>query len=64
MYSKSDDIEIMICDEENEVIKESFDSQNYGYQNSLQSMKSSELLFIYVQLLYYKCHKTNPNCGR
>ena len=64
MYSKSDDIEIMISDEENGVIEESFDSQNYGYQNSSQSVKSSELLFIYVQLLYYKCHKTNPNCDR
>ena len=23
----------------------------------------SEFVFNYVQLLYYKCHKTNPNCG-
>ena len=24
-------------------------------------MKGSELVFDYVYLLYYKCHKTNPN---
>ena len=35
MYSRSDNIEMMISDEEDEVIKESFDSQEYGYQNSL-----------------------------
>ena len=26
-------------------------------------MKSSEFVFDFAQLLYYKCHKTNPNCG-
>ena len=26
-------------------------------------MKSSEFFFDYVQLLYYKCHKINPNRG-
>ena len=26
-------------------------------------MKGSEIVFDYVQLLYYKCHKINPNCG-
>ena len=26
-------------------------------------MKGSEFVFDYVHLLYYKCHKTNPNCG-
>ena len=24
-------------------------------------MKSSEFVFNYIQLLYYKCHKINPN---
>ena len=24
-------------------------------------MKGSEFVFCYVQLLYYKCHKRNPN---
>ena len=26
-------------------------------------MKGSECAFDYVQLLYYKCHKINLNCG-
>ena len=25
-------------------------------------MKGSEFVFSYVHLLYYKCHKINPNC--
>ena len=33
------------------------------YQNTLESMKGSEFVFDYVKLLYYKCYKTNPNCG-
>ena len=27
------------------------------FQNNLESMKGSELLFDYVKLLLYKCHK-------
>ena len=26
-------------------------------------MEGSEFVFDYVQLLYYKCHKINPNRG-
>ena len=26
-------------------------------------MRGSEFVFDYVQLLYYKCHKINPDCG-
>ena len=26
-------------------------------------MKGSEIVFDYVHLLYYECHKINPNCG-
>ena len=26
-------------------------------------MKGSECVFDYVQLFYYKCHKTNPSRG-
>ena len=52
MNSKSDIIEIMINDEANEVIKELFDSLKNRYQNNLESMKSSEFFFGYIQLLY------------
>ena len=63
MHSKSDNIEIMINDETHEVIKNVFDSFKNRYQNNLESMKSSEFVFDYVYLLYYKCHKIKPNCG-
>ena len=26
-------------------------------------MKGSECVFDYIPLLYYNCHKINPNCG-
>ena len=63
MHSKSDNIEIMINDEADEVIKELFDSLKNRYQNNLESMKGSEFVFDYVHLLYYKCHKINLNRG-
>ena len=53
----------MINDEGDEVIKELFDSLKNRYQNNLKSMKRSEFVFDYVQLLYYKCYKLNPNHG-
>ena len=61
MDSKRDNIEIMSNDEADEVIKELFDSLKNRYQNNLESMKSSEFVFDYAQLLYYKCDKINPN---
>ena len=54
MHSKSDNIEIVINDEANEVIKELSDSLKNRYQNNLESMKGNEFFFDYVQLLYYK----------
>ena len=53
----------MINDEADEVIKQLFDSLKNRYQNSLESMKGKEFAFDYVQLLYYKYHKINPNHG-
>ena len=61
MNSKSDKIEIMINDEAGENIKKLFDSLKNRYQNNLESMKSSEFVFDYVHILYYRCHKINPN---
>ena len=57
MHSKSDNKEIAINDEADEVIKKN------KYQNNLESMKDSKFVFDYVQLLYYKRYKINPNCG-
>ena len=53
MHSNSDNIEIMISNKTNEVIKKLSDSLKNRYQNSLQSMRGNEFVFDYVQLLYY-----------
>ena len=50
-------------DETDEYIEELFKSLKNRYQNNLQLMKGSEFVFNYVNLLYYKCHKINSNCG-
>ena len=56
MHSESDNIEIMINDETNKIIKGLFDSLKNRYQNNLESMKGSAFVFDYVHLLYCKCH--------
>ena len=63
MHSKRDNIEIMINDKAHEPIKRLFDSIENKHHNNLESVKGSEFVFHYVQLLYYKSHKINPNCG-
>ena len=42
----------MISDDTDEL----FDSLKNRYQNNLESMRDSEFVFYYVQLLDYKCH--------
>ena len=56
MHSKSDNTEIVINDQTDEVIKELSDSFKNRYQKNLESMKSSEFVFDYVHLLCYKCN--------
>ena len=63
IHSKSDNIEIIINNEADEIIKEPLDSLKHRCQNNLESMKGSEFVFKYVHLLYYKCHKINTNRG-
>ena len=44
--------------------KSIFDSDLSRYQiGSYQLMKVNNFIFDYVNLLHYKCHKINPNCG-
>ena len=59
MHSKSDNIQIMINDEADGIIKEFFDSLKKRYQNNLESMKGSEFVFDNVHLLCHKCHIIN-----
>ena len=61
MHSKSDNIEIMINNGADEVIKYIFISLKNGYQNNLQLVKGSEVVFDYLHSLYNKSHKINPN---
>ena len=64
MHSKSDNINIIIKVEADEVIKEIFDLLKNRSQNNLESIKVSQFVFDYVHLLFYKCHKINPaHCG-
>ena len=52
MYSKSDNLKIMINDEADEIIEELFSLLRKRYQNRLEMMKGSEFVFHYVHLFY------------
>ena len=54
----------MIYDNTDEVIEELFESLLSRYQIGLEtSMTGSDFIFDCGHLLYYKCHKINPNQG-
>ena len=64
MHTKSDNTEIMIGSDTNEVIKEPFESFLQRYQEDLQGkMKGSEFEFDGVNLLYYDFNKISLNRG-
>ena len=52
MHLKSDNIEIMVKYEADEVTKKRFESLKNRYQNNLESIKYSEFVFNYFHLLY------------
>ena len=53
----------MSNDEADGVIKKLFDLLENSYLNNLEPMKGNVFVFNFVHLLYYKCHKINPNRG-
>ena len=58
MNSKSDNMEVMIYDKADKVIKELFMSVLKVYQIVLEtSMKGSDFIFDCVHTVYYKYHK-------
>ena len=64
MYTKSDNIEIRIGDDINDVIKEPFKSLLKRYQENLQEkMRGSEFGFDGVNLFYYDSNKISLNRG-
>ena len=64
MHSNSDNKEIMIDNETNEIIQERFDSFLQKYKKRLEeSMKGSGFVFDSLDFLHYKCHKISLNRG-
>ena len=63
MHSKSDNIENMINDEANEVIKNLLIHSKKRNWNNLELMQGSNFVFDCACLSYYKYHKMNLNCG-
>ena len=58
LHIKSNDIEIMIGNETNEIIEKLFESLLQRYQEGLEeSLRGSNLLYNGVDILYYKLHK-------
>ena len=63
MHSKSNNIEILISDEADEVVKKLIYSLKSNYQNDLESGRGGNFVFGYVHLMYYKCHKIKFSSG-
>ena len=64
MHVKSDNVKITIHGKADEIIEALFESILSSYHFGLEkSMKSSDLIFGYIILLHYKCHKINLNRG-
>ena len=60
MYTKSDNIEIMMSSETDDIADEIFESLLQKYQEGLErSMKGSGFIFDGVSLLYYHLQKTS-----
>ena len=62
MHTRSDNIEIMIGDDNDDVIEELFKSFLKRYEQNLQNkMRGSEFEFDGVNFLYYDFNKTSIN---
>ena len=64
MHAKSDNIEIMMGNETDEIIEKLFKSLLQRYQDGLEeSIKGSEFIFDSVDVLYYDLNKISLNKG-
>ena len=64
MYTRSDNIEIMFGDDNDDIIEQLFQSLLQKYEKNLQNkMKRSEFEFDGVDFLYYDFNKTTINRG-
>ena len=65
MYAKSNNVEIRIGNETNEIIEEPFISFLQKHQERLEeSMRGSEFIFDSVDVLYYDLNKISLSRGR
>ena len=65
MHTKSNNIEIMIGNETNDIITKLFNSLFKKYHEGLETkMKGSSFTFYNVELLCYHLHKISLNRGR
>ena len=65
MDTGSDNMEIMIGNETDEIIEELFESLSQKYQEELEEpVKGSEFVFDSIDLLYCNLHKRSLNRGR
>ena len=64
MYTRSDNIEIMFGDDNDDIIEQLFESLLQKYEENLQNkMRGSEFEFDGVKFLYYDFNKTSINRG-
>ena len=64
MYTRSDNIEIMFGDDNDDIIEQLFESLLQKYEENLQNkMRGSEFEFGGVNFLYYDLNKTSINRG-
>ena len=64
MYTRSDNIEIMYGDDNDDIIEQLFESLLKKYEENLQNkMRGSEFEFDGVNFLYYDFSKTSIGCG-
>ena len=64
MYTRSDNVEIMIDDDNDDIIEQLFESLLQKYEENLQNkIRGSEFDFDGVNFLYYDFNKTSINRG-
>ena len=64
MHTSSGNVKFIPYSDANDVLDELFKSLCSRYQENLEiSMRGSNLIFDLVQVMYYKCQKTNCSLG-
>ena len=61
MHSKSDNTELMVKDETDKTFEGLIKSLLSGYHIGFEISKESSNFFYCAYLLYYSCHKIDPN---